>query len=91
MPFVELKAGRISIPYARPTGYNDTASYSKKVRLQLGYRYGLSLWAYVPMLLCSCILLGDAIAFFFSEITMPNVVYDLEKYSDNRSKTSETR
>ena len=86
VPFPELKAGHISIPYARPTGYNDTASYDQKVRLQLGYRYGLSLWAYVPMLLCSCILLGDAIAFFFSEITMPNVIYDMEKYSDNRVK-----
>ena len=86
VPFVELKAGEISVPYARPTGYNDTASYSQKVRLQLGYRYGLSLWAYVPMLLCSCILLGDAIAFFFAEITMPNVMADMGLYSDNRLK-----
>jgi len=86
VPFPELKAGEISVPYARPTGYNDTASYSQKTRLQLGYRYGLSLWAYVPMLLASCILLGDAIAFFFSEITMPAVLNDMEKYSDNRLK-----
>jgi len=86
VPFVERKGGEISVPYGRPTGYNDTTSYSQKTRLQLGYRYGLSMWAYVPMLLCSCILLGDAIVFFFSEVTMPNLMADMEKYSDNRVK-----
>ena len=86
VPFVERSGGDIGVWYTRPTGYNATASYSQKVRLQLGYRYGMSLWAYVPMLLCSCILLGDAIVFFFSEITMPNLMADMDMYSDNRIK-----
>lgn len=84
VPLPGREPGPLSLPYGKPEGFNATTSYSQRTRLYLGYRYGLSMWAYVPMLLTTCILLGDSLVFFFSEISMPAVINDMSKYSDNR-------
>jgi len=84
VPLPGREPGPLLLAYARPEGFNATTPYSQKVRLYLGYRYGMSMWAYVPMLLTTCVLLGDAIVFFFSEITMPIVLNDMGKYTTDR-------
>ena len=86
VPLPGREPGPLYLPYAMPVGFNETTPYSQKVRLYLGYRYGMAMWAYVPMLLTTCVLLGDAIVFFFSEITMPAVLNDMGKYTTDRLK-----
>ena len=54
--------------------------YNVKTRFYLGLRFGLSIWAYVPMLLCSCYLCGDAIVLFFAEATLPDVLAETNRF-----------
>ena len=74
------------VPYPFPEGMNRTiyVDYNVKTRFYLGLRFGLSIWAYVPMLLCSCYLCGDAIVLFFAEATLPDVLAESNKLSANQ-------
>ena len=51
--------------------FNSNSTYNEKARMYIGQRFGMSVWAYVPMLLCTCYLLGDSVVFFFAEALMP--------------------
>lgn len=84
VPMPGIEPGPGFLPYPHPDGFNSTSTYSMKARMYLGYRFGLSLFAYVPMALAVCFLLADAVAFFLAEITMPAVLEDLRKFSPTR-------
>ena len=84
VPLPGIEPGPSFLPYPHPEGFNSTSSYSTKARMFLGYRFGLSLFAYVPMTLSTCFLLADAVAFFLAEITMPEVLIQLRKFSPTR-------
>lgn len=84
VPLPGVEPGPSFLPYPHADGFNSTSSYSHKARMYLGYRFGLSLFAYVPMALATCFLLADAVAFFVAEITMPAVLVDLQKFSPTR-------
>ena len=84
VPLPGIEPGPSFLPYPHPEGFNSTSTYSMKARMFLGYRFGLSLFAYVPMALAVCFLLADAVAFFLAEITMPAVLEDLRKFSPTR-------
>ena len=51
--------------------FNSTSTYNEKARMYIGQRFGMSVWAYVPMILCTCYLLGDSLVFFLAEALMP--------------------
>lgn len=51
--------------------FNSSSTYNEKARMYIGQRFGMSVWAYVPMILCTCYLLGDSVVFFFAEALMP--------------------
>jgi len=84
VPLPGIEPGPGFLPYPHPAGFNSTSTYTMKARMYLGYRFGLSLFAYVPMVLATCFLLADAVAFFLAEITMPAVLADLRKFSPTR-------
>lgn len=52
-------------------GFNSTASYTMRTRMYLGWRFGWSVFAYVPMFLCTCFLLADSVVFFLAEAVCP--------------------
>ena len=76
IPLPGIEPGPKWLPFiGLPDGfYSNTTSYSAKARTYLGLRFGLSLFAYVPMLMTTCFLLADSVAFFLSEISMPAVL-----------------
>jgi hypothetical protein len=76
IPLPGIKAGPTFYPYAfwHVDGFNSTSSYNMRARIFLGQRFGFSVWAYVPMFLAICFLLGDSIVFFLTEALMPLVL-----------------
>lgn len=52
--------------------------YDTKTRVYLGMRFGYSVWASIPMLLCSCYLAADALMLFLAEITRPTVTVEMQ-------------
>ena len=68
-------------PYVRADGFNGTSTYSQKARMYLGWRFGWSIFAYVPMFLATCFLLADSVVFFLAEAIMPLTLADTKKYS----------
>ena len=76
IPLPGVKAGPTFYPYAfwEVDGFNSTSSYNMRARIFLGQRFGFSVWAYVPMFLAICFLLGDSIVFFLTEALMPLVL-----------------
>ena len=76
MPLPGIEPGPQFYPYPQADGFNSTSSYSQRARMYLGQRFGLSVWAYVPMFLATVFLLGDSIVFFFAEALMPSVIAD---------------
>jgi len=71
IPLPGIEPGPYWYPYAQVKGFNETSSYNMRTRMYLGQRFGLSIWAYVPMFLATCFLLGDSLVFFFAEALMP--------------------
>jgi hypothetical protein len=55
-------------------------NYTMKARLYQGMRFGYSVWAYIPMVLCSTFLCADAIVFFLAEAALPFVLQDAQLY-----------
>ena len=76
IPLPGIEAGPGFYPYAfwHVDGFNSTSSYNMRARIFLGQRFGFSIWAYVPMFLAICFLLGDSVVFFLSEALMPLVL-----------------
>ena len=91
IPLVGLEPGP-----NKPTFYEDwflsiddfsrtrAVDYNTKTRVYLGMRFGYSLFAYVPMLLCSCYLAADAIMLFLNEATLPSVLQTTAEHSSDR-------
>ena len=69
IPLPGIEPGPFFYPYPQADGFNGTSSYNMRARMYLGQRFGLSVWAYVPMFLATCFLLGDCIVFFFEALT----------------------
>lgn len=76
IPEVGTDPGPMFVPYPTPKGFNSTSSYSTKARIYLGQRYGLAIFAYVPMVLASAYLTADAFIFFLAEATANEVAYE---------------
>ena len=78
IPLPGIEPGPFFHPYFSmdANGFNDTSSYNMRARMYLGQRFGFSIWAYVPMFLALCFLLGDSVVFFLSEAVMPLVLAD---------------
>jgi hypothetical protein len=76
IPLPGIEPGPFLYPYAmfEVDGFNETSSYNMRARMYLGQRFGFSIWAYVPMFLAICFLLGDAVVFFLTEALMPLVL-----------------
>ena len=83
IPLPGIEPGPYWYPYAQVDGFNETSSYNMRTRLYLGQRFGLSIWAYVPMFLATCFLLGDSLVFFFSEALMPITLSEQFSFSSN--------
>jgi len=84
IPYPGIKAGPFFLPYLNADGFNSTSSYNMKARMYLGQRFGLSVWAYIPMILATCFLLGDAIVFMATELTMPYAIADQGNFEGSR-------
>lgn len=80
VPLPGIKAGPGVLPYPQADGFNTSSTYTMKARMYLGQRFGLSLFAYVPMALTTCYLLADSVVFFLAEIAMPEVLADMQKF-----------
>jgi len=76
IPLPGIEPGPFFYPYGMfdVDGFNETSSYNMRARMYLGQRFGFSIWAYVPMFLALCFLLGDSIVFFLTEALMPLVL-----------------
>lgn len=85
IPLPGIEPGPFFHPYFSmdADGFNDTSSYNMRARMYLGQRFGFSIWAYVPMFLALCFLLGDAIVFFLSEAVMPLVLAEQYAFAVN--------
>ena len=86
IPLVGEKAGPNPHFYPWPIDFNRTelVNYNTKARMWLGLRFGLSVWAYVPMLLATCFLCADAVVFFLAEATLPDVLAETNALSPDR-------
>ena len=84
VPLPGIDAGPGFLPYPQASGFNSTSTYTMKARMYLGQRFGLSIFAYVPMVLTTCFLLADAVVFFLAEITMPEILADMQKFTPTR-------
>ena len=86
IPLPGVPAGPNWLPYAPWTSLAETVGidHIERARAFLGLRFGLSLFAYVPIFLVTCILLADAVVYFLSEITMPQVLYEMNFYYEDR-------
>jgi len=78
IPLPGIEVGPFFYPYlnTKVDGFNSTSSYTLRARMHLGERFGFSIWAYVPMFLATCYLLGDALVFFYAESLMPITLAD---------------
>lgn len=83
IPLPGIEPGPFFYPYPQADGFNSSASYTMRARMYLGQRFGLSIWAYVPMFLATCFLLGDCIVFFFAEALMPITIADQVNFASN--------
>jgi hypothetical protein len=83
IPLPGIEAGPFARWYPNPDGFNGTSSYNMRARMYLGQRFGYSIWAYVPMFLALCFLLGDAIVFFLAEALMPFVLAEQYAFASN--------
>lgn len=92
IPLVGLEPGpgNAWYPFGGIENFNRTrfVDYDTKTRVYLGMRFGYSVWAYVPMLLCSCYLAADALMLFFAEITLPDVKKDMQDNSKGALQTA---
>jgi len=73
-PFFHPYSVAIFDTFKHIDGFNETSPYNMRARIYLGQRFGFSIWAYVPMFLSLCYLLGDAVVFFLTEALMPLVL-----------------
>lgn len=80
VPIPGITAGPYFYPYAQADGFNHTSSYTTRARMYVGQRFGLSIWAYVPMFLATCFLLADSLVFFLAEALMPIIIADQVNY-----------
>jgi hypothetical protein len=71
--------------YRWPTtaGFNSTSPWSVKSRMFLGFRFGWSLWAYVPSMLALACLTMDAMLMLLTETT-------IQFQSDGMDETSKS-
>ena len=83
IPLPGIEPGPFWYPYPQADGFNETSSYNTRTRMYLGQRFGLSIWAYVPMFLATCFLLGDCVVFFFTEALMPITLADQYAFASN--------
>ena len=83
IPLPGIEPGPFARWYPNPDGFNGTSSYNMRARMYLGQRFGFSVWAYVPMFLALCFLLGDAIVFFLAEALMPFVLAEQYAFASN--------
>ena len=92
IPLVGLEPGpgNAWYPFGGIENFNRTrfVDYDTKTRVYLGMRFGYSVWAYVPMLLCSCYLAADALMLFLAEITLPSVLLDMGRISSDDAQMS---
>jgi len=75
-----------TIPWTIPEGYNDTMSWSQKGRLFVGYRFGWSVWAYVPLMLASSFLAIDALIYLVVAATRPERFEGIATTADGSSE-----
>ena len=83
IPMPGIEPGPSFYPYPQADGFNSTSSYNMRTRMYLGQRFGLSVWAYVPMFLATCFLLGDSLVFFFTEALMPITLADQANFASS--------
>ena len=83
IPLPGIEPGPFARWYPHPDGFNSTSSYNMRARMYLGQRFGLAVWAYVPMFLATVFLLGDCIVFFFTEALMPVTLADQYAFASN--------
>ena len=83
IPLPGIEPGPHFYPYPQADGFNGTSSYNLRARMYLGQRFGLSVWAYVPMILATVFLLGDSIVFFFAEALMPVTIADQVNFASS--------
>ena len=83
IPLPGIEAGPAFYPYPQVDGFNSSSSYTTRARMYLGQRFGLSIWAYVPMFLATCFLLGDCVVFFFAEALMPVTLADQANFESD--------
>jgi hypothetical protein len=89
IPLPGIQPGPFAQIYPDPEGFNGTSSYNMRARMYLGQRFGYSIWAYVPMFLALCFLLGDSVVFFLAEALMPFVL--AEQYAFAASNLNNIR
>ena len=83
IPLPGIEPGPNFYPYPQADGFNSTSSYTMRTRMYLGQRFGLSIFAYVPMFLATCFLLGDSVVFFFAEALMPVTIADQVNFASS--------
>jgi hypothetical protein len=83
IPLPGIEPGPFARWYPHPDGFNSTSSYNMRARMYLGQRFGYSIWAYVPMFLALCFLLGDSVVFFLAESLMPFVLAEQYAFASN--------
>jgi len=83
IPLPGIEPGPFFYPYPQAEGFNSTSSYTLRARMYLGQRFGLAVWAYVPMFLATVFLLGDCVVFFFAEALMPITIADQVNFASN--------
>jgi len=84
IPLPGIEPGPSMDWYPKAEGFNDTSSYNTRTRMYLGQRFGMSIWAYVPMFLATCFLLGDSLVFFFTEALMPIILKEQVNFAANQ-------
>lgn len=91
IPLPGIEPGPSGYWYPQAEGFNSTSPYTTRARMYLGQRFGMSVWAYVPMFLATCFLLGDSIVFFFAEALMPITIADQVNFaSDGLTNTRDS-
>ena len=83
IPLPGIESGPYFYPYPQADGFNATSSYSMRARMYLGQRFGLAVWAYVPMFLATVFLLGDCTVFFLAEALMPITIADQVNFASS--------
>jgi hypothetical protein len=70
IPLLNEPPGPNVYRWPNTTGFNETSAWSVKSRMFLGFRFGWSLWAYVPSMLALAYLTMDAALVLLVEITI---------------------